>query len=246
LCDNRWGRRSVSPVRFRQHGVAHSLHAIRSGRQRALAPCDQLNPHNRKAKINSRNNRDQFRDYPTPPITRDHALTCTVTSPAPRPHLFVPGPRATFAIAQRRPPINDIVQSRPVPVPAPSCPRRFAALPADANVRPCRRTPSRRRASDEHAPGTSPGPYIPICLPFLLCDTEHLNPNPNSSTWAKTTTSGAVAESPRSSLRGAAPSPLTLLCATAVDTRQARGIRTPLRRPLQTIVDLTTYRHCQA
>ena len=59
-----------------------SLHAIRSERQRALAPCDQPNPHNsrsksgrqklilvtivvnsqqiRKAKINSHNNRDQF------------------------------------------------------------------------------------------------------------------------------------------------------------------------------------------
>ena len=103
------------------------LHAIRSGRQRALAPCDQLNPHNnrsksgrqksititivinsqqiRKAKINSRNNRDQFRDHPTPPITRDRIVTYTTTSlalcsrTAPCPYLLVPGPHATFAIA---------------------------------------------------------------------------------------------------------------------------------------------------
>ena len=67
------------------------LHAIKSGRQRALAPCDQLNPHNScsksgrqksipvtivinshqisKAKNNSRNHRDQFHDHPTPPIS---------------------------------------------------------------------------------------------------------------------------------------------------------------------------------
>jgi len=67
-----------------------------------------------------------------------------------------------------------------------------------------------------------------ICLPFQLCETEHPNPNHNNSTWTKTTTanpsrstrttttSGAIAESPRSSLRGAAPSPLMLLLCAAV------------------------------
>jgi hypothetical protein len=90
------------------------------------------------------------------------------------------------------------------------------------------RTLSQCRASDEHPPGTSPGPYIPICLPFQLCETKHLNPNPNSNTWAKTTmanpsrstwtttTSGAVAELPRSSLRGATPFPLMLLLCTTI------------------------------
>ena len=127
-------------MRSDQKGNAHSLHAISSIPITTVAS-QQI----RKAKINSLNNRDQFRDHPTPLITRDCAITCTTTSlalcscTAPRPHILVPGPRATFAIAhavRRSTPLFNRALSTSCLVPAPSCPRRLATLPANAGV-PC-------------------------------------------------------------------------------------------------------------
>jgi len=74
----------MDPVRFRPHGVAHWLHKIRSRRQCALAPCDQLNPHNSRSK-SGRQKSIPVTIVINSAITPRHQSRETAPSPAPRP-----------------------------------------------------------------------------------------------------------------------------------------------------------------
>ena len=134
-------------MRSNQKGNAHSLYAIKSGRQRALAPCNQLNPHNSSSK-SGRQKSIHITIVINSAITPRRQSRETTPSSAPRPPWH-------SAVARHR-----VLTS--------SC---LALAPHSPS-----HTPSADQRHRSIAPCPRPAPYRPRLLPVVSTPLERSSP----------------------------------------------------------------------